>query len=334
MVIYALRLMALRRYKFHVVGVGVLIQWFKSFFPVCWLPADHFFAPIPQSVLDDGRLQQVVILTVPHAMFVARLLKRSLGQLGVQAEIIHQRPERGFQNCLHFVIAAQAFRHLPRYYVAYQMEQCVSNVLNRKKYQRKLRRSVGLFDYSLMNIEVLKRLGFPESGLWYMPVRPLIERASMPDESRLNDVIFYGASNNLRRQQYLRELQRCTPLKVIDGVFGERLLDELSQAKIVVNIHYYEGALLETTRIYECLSRGTLVVSESSADIDEHSELSAIVDFVPVGDVDQMVRRVQYWIENDCERQAHLQKQEQLLLQSEHSFTQQLKQALRHYHLI
>ena len=61
MVIYALRLMALRRYKFHVVGVGVLIQWFKSFFPVCWLPADHFFAPIPQSVLDDGRLQQVTL---------------------------------------------------------------------------------------------------------------------------------------------------------------------------------------------------------------------------------------------------------------------------------
>lgn len=310
------------------------MQWFKSFLPIGWLPADRVFTPIPQSVLSNGCLRQAVILTVPHAMFVARLLARSLNQLGVQAEIITQRPEQGFRDCLHFVIAAQAFRALPRYYVAYQMEQCVSNVLKRKKYQRKLRRSVGLFDYSLMNIEVLKRLGFPESGLWYMPVRPLIERASMPDESRLNDVIFYGASNNLRRQQYLRELQRCTPLKVIDGVFGERLLDELSQAKIVVNIHYYEGALLETTRIYECLSRGTLVVSESSADIDEHSELSAIVDFVPVGDVDQMVRRVQYWIENDCERQAHLQKQEQLLLQSEHSFTQQLKQALRHYHLI
>lgn len=299
-----------------------------------WLPAKRVFAPIPRSILSGGLLQHAVILTVPHAMFVARLLAHSLERLGVQVEIITQRPEQGFQNCLHFVIAAQAFRRLPRYYVAYQMEQCVSGVLNKKKYQRKLRRSVGVFDYSLMNIEALKRLGFPEKGLSYMPVRPLIESTLIPEEARPYDVIFYGASKNPRRQQYLSELQRYTPLKVIDGVFGERLLDELSQAKIVVNIHYYEGALLETTRIYECLSRGTLVVSESSADIDEHSELSAIVDFVPVGDVDQMVRRVQYWIENDCERQAHLQKQEQLLLQSEHSFTQQLKQALRHYHLI
>ena len=227
----------------------MLIQWVKSFLPIGWLPANRVFAPIPQSILSGGSLQQAVILTVPHAMFVARLLARSLGPLGVQVEIITQRPDQGFRNCLHFVIAAQAFRRLPRYYVAYQMEQCVSNVLNRKKYQRKLRRSMGVFDYSLMNIEALKRLGFPESGLCYMPVRPLIEKRLTADEDRLHEVVFYGASNNLRRQQYLSALQRHTPLKVIDGLFGERLLEELSQAKVVVNIHYYEGALLETTRI-------------------------------------------------------------------------------------
>ena len=312
----------------------MLMQWFKSFLPIGWLPADRVFTPIPQSVLSNGCLRQAVILTVPHAMFVARLLARSLNQLGVQAEIITQRPEQGFRDCLHFVIAAQAFRALPRYYVAYQMEQCVSNVLNRKKYQRKLRRSMGVFDYSLMNIEALKRLGFPESGLCYMPVRPLIEKRLTADEDRLHEVVFYGASNNLRRQQYLSALQRHTPLKVIDGLFGERLLEELSQAKVVVNIHYYEGALLETTRIYECLSRGALVVSESSADIDEHPELNAVVDFVPVGDMDQMVKRVQYWVENDNARQAHVQQQAQLLLQSEHTFAQQLEWALRHYHLI
>lgn len=312
----------------------MLIQWFKSFLPIGWLPADRVFAPISQDVLSDGCLRQAVILTVPHAMFVARLLARSLNQLGIQIEIITQRPEQGFRDCLHFVIAAQAFRRLPRHYVAYQMEQCVSNVLHRKKYQRKLRRSMGVFDYSLMNIEALKKLGFPESGLCYMPVKPLIERTLTPDKDRSHAVIFYGASNNLRRQQFLSELQRHTPLKVIDGLFGERLLDELSQAKIVVNIHYYEGALLETTRIYECLSRGALVVSESSADIAEHSELNAIVDFVPVGDIERMVERVRFWVEHDDTRQAHMQQQVNLLLQSEHEFTQQLKRALLRYHLI
>ena len=312
----------------------MLIQWLKSFLPIGWLPANRVFTPNSRSFLSDGHLIEVVVLTVPHAMFVARLLARSLSQLGVQVEIITQRPDQGFRDCLHFVIAAQAFRRLPRHYSAYQMEQCVSNALNRKKYQRKLRRSMGIFDYSLMNIEALKDLGFPESGLCYMPVKPLIEGALTLDEDRSHAVIFYGASNNLRRQQYLSELQRHTPLKVIDGLFGERLLDELSQAKLVVNIHYYEGALLETTRIYECLSRGALVVSESSADIAEHSELSAIVDFVPVGDIDRMVERVQFWVEHDDARQAHMQRQENWLRQFEHAFTRQLTQALLQYHLI
>ena len=299
-----------------------------------WLPAKRVFAPIPRSILSGGLLQHAVILTVPHAMFVARLLAHSLERLGVQVEIITQRPEQGFQNCLHFVIAAQAFRRLPRYYVAYQMEQCVSGVLNKKKYQRKLRRSVGVFDYSLMNIEALKRLGFPEKGLSYMPVRPLIESTLIPEEARPYDVIFYGASKNPRRQQYLSELQRYTPLKVIDGVFGERLLEVLAQAKIVVNIHYYEEALLETTRIYECLSKGALVISESSADIGEHPELREVVDFVSVGDIDQMVKRVQYWVENDEARQIHIHRQKHWLSRSAQAHTQQLKQVLCHYHLI
>ena len=60
----------------------------------------------------------------------------------------------------------------------------------------------------------------------------------------------------------------------------------------------------------------------------------AVVDFVPVGDIDRMVERVRFWIEHDDARQTHVQQQAQLLLQSEHTFTQQLKQALLHSHLI
>ena len=59
----------------------MLIQWVKSFLPIGWLRANRVFAPIPQSILSGGSLQQAVILTVPHAMFVARLLARSLGPL-------------------------------------------------------------------------------------------------------------------------------------------------------------------------------------------------------------------------------------------------------------
>lgn len=51
------------------------------------------------------------------------------------------------------------------------------------------------------------------------------------------------------------------------------------QKNRVLNIHYYENALLQTTRIYECLSLNKLVVSEQGSDQDEHTELDGIVDF-------------------------------------------------------
>ena len=76
---------------------------------------------------------------------------------------------------------------------------------------------------------------------------------------------------------------------MVSEVFGEALYQALSKARIVVNIHYYENALLETTRVFECLSLGLHVVSEKSSDQEQHKNLTNIVDFVPVGDIDAMV---------------------------------------------
>lgn len=59
---------------------------------------------------------------------------------------------------------------------------------------------------------------------------------------------------------------------------------------MVVNLHYYEGALLETTRIYECLSLGVPLVSETSVDRAEHAALDGAVRFVPVGDLPALLQ--------------------------------------------
>ena len=66
----------------------------------------------------------------------------------------------------------------------------------------------------------------------------------------------------------------------------------MKKAKVIVNVHYYENALLETTRIYECLSLNKVVVSEVGSDQSEHESLQSVVDFVEIGDVDAMVAKV------------------------------------------
>lgn len=113
------------------------------------------------------------------------------------------------------------------------------------------------------------------------------------------DVIFYGDINNERRKKYISKLSKLFKVKVVNNLFGNALYKEIAKAKIVVNIHYYEDALLETTRLYECLSLNKVIVSEISSDIELHDEIRKCVDFVDVDDIDEMISRIKDWIENE-----------------------------------
>ena len=72
---------------------------------------------------------------------------------------------------------------------------------------------------------------------------------------------------------------------------------------MVVNIHYYEGAILESTRVCECLSLGATVVSEMSSNQGEHLDWEDMVTFTPVGDIQAMIEAIR-----DCLKEGiHLQ---------------------------
>lgn len=66
-----------------------------------------------------------------------------------------------------------------------------------------------------------------------------------------------------------------------------------------MNLHYYENALLETTRLSECLSMNARVVSEDAADSDESAGFDGRVRFFPPGDAAAMVQQVQAALDAD-----------------------------------
>ena len=79
----------------------------------------------------------------------------------------------------------------------------------------------------------------------------------------------------------------------------------MKKAKLIINIHFYENALLETTRLYETLSVcDSLIISERSTDPNEEARLEDVVDFVDVGDIDAMLERIEYWLTHEEERLA------------------------------
>lgn len=242
----------------------------------------------------------VVILTTPHCRFVAEGMARILERVGINTEIIFERPPNGYSDVPHFVISPQMFESLPGLYVAFQMEQSVSSRWFTKKYLHILENSFAVLDYSLRNISKLTELGLSHKQLFYVPIGPVANyRPVVAKRQHEYDVLFYGDANNERRRSFLSALQNKFHVRIINDLFGDELHEEIAKARVVINIHYYEGALLETTRMWECISLGKVVVSERGADMQEHEELAELVDWVDVGDVQAMAERIDYWLRNE-----------------------------------
>lgn len=259
-------------------------------------------AAAPRLVLRSVQEKPVVILTTPHCLYIAHLMVNALQRAGIPAKTIQGEPADGYDDVPHFVICPQMFKRLPGMYVAFQMEQSVSSRWFTDEYIATLQNSFAILDYSIENISYLDSLGVSRKQVYYLPVGYLVDHTIKPAPEEDYDVVFYGDVNCERRQEFLAALRKKFSVKIISEVFGEELARELSRARVVVNIHYYPGALLETTRIWECLSLGRMVVSEASVDMERHPDLEGAVDFVDIGDVQAMVDRVEYWLENEQAR--------------------------------
>jgi hypothetical protein len=266
-----------------------------------------------------GSKQCIVILTTSHCLYLARSISAALFRVGIESSIIHEPPIDGYSEGPHFVICPHMFTQLPAFYIALQMEQSVSSRWFTDDYLSILQNSAAVLDYSIVNIRFLTLRGLSPHQIFYLPLGYSANYGPEPNHSLEDcDVIFYGDASNGRRLKFLRELRKHFRVKTIGNLFGEQLYAELARARIVVNIHYYEEALLETTRIWECLSLHKLVVSERSSDMDQHADLTQLIDFIDVDDISAMVERVQYWLENDSLRLQRI-TENRLLLQKQPS---------------
>jgi len=252
--------------------------------------------------------KSVVVLSTMHCRYVAELIVSALGRAGIIARIIYEMPKGAYDDVPHFVICPQMFERLPGLYVAFQMEQSVSTRWFTPDYLRTLENSFAIFDYSLENIARLVSMGLYAKQFYYLPVGHLpsyVSNASHVEKEY--DVLFYGDINNERRRACIVELEKVCRVKVVSNLFGTAMTDELRRARVVVNIHFYPGALLETTRLWECLSLGCLVVSEASSDMDQHEDLLPLVDFVDDGDFEGMAARVRHWLDDEPARRERVE---------------------------
>lgn len=205
------------------------------------------------------------ILATRHTAFVAYMLDAQFSRFNIATQIILDLEHRPDNRFLYLVICPQMFRHVPKHMIGFQMEQSTSDRWFGAKYLERLADSIAVLDYSTANIEYLETKGLATSLLYHYKVQPIADYPARLEKLGVHvlvpmeptyDAVFYGDTSCARRKRFLDELSRRFRILVISEVFGADLYAALRRARVVLNIHYYEPALLETTRISECVSLG------------------------------------------------------------------------------
>lgn len=247
----------------------------------------------------------VIILAAERYLFVAELIVQCLQKVAIASHILVTKPEEGYQDLLHIVICPHMFIELPEKYIVFRVEQALEAQHFTERYVDLLKESLAVLDYSLHGIACLQKKNNTAEGigagkLFYVPIsynRNLHEKYSTVKKEY--DVIFWGDDSCLRWKQLLDYLGDYYRIKVINNTFGENLYQELSKSKIIINIHSNADAVLEVTRIYECLSLATsIIISEKSMDMEEYPLLKNIVEFVDAGDFYAVKEKIGCFLNN------------------------------------
>lgn len=234
------------------------------------------------------------IITPPHSAYVATLIAKRLSDWGARVEILHESP-RQLAHDYYIVLAPQVFKRLPpgRSMYIYQLEQTLSSNWFSKKYLRLLENCRGVLEYKQGNLGFLssKKIAYPHTYLLPIGGNPdlLLPAGDTATEAAPPQALFYGAwKANPRRRELLSALEKHLPVLRQDNLFAPALYDFIrgrTPRPIVLNLHHYDPAQLETPRLWEAVSLGLPVVSEDSPDGEEDTLLRQAITIAPPGDV-------------------------------------------------
>ena len=91
-------------------------------------------------------------------------------------------------------------------------------------------------------------------------------------ENHPTDVLFYGSLNE-RRRAVLRALEQAgLRVRYLFGVYGPERDKAIAEAKMVLNMHFYEAGIHELVRTSHLLANAKAVVSECNADTEIDDE--------------------------------------------------------------
>lgn len=192
----------------------------------------------------------------------------------------HHQLQPNYQTEIINIINGQMSEHLvimfglnhyrgtiPDNYILVQLEQFYSHWID-DSYIKLIQNAKEVWDYSLVNYQKLKsqnpRYKFIPIG--YGSVWAHSKLSINPPNNPVNDLVFMGQLNSRRTVIINQLVESGLKVKVLENIWGNERTQELFNAKLIINIHFYPKAILETVRIAYLLSQNLVVLSETSDD--------------------------------------------------------------------
>jgi hypothetical protein len=169
-------------------------------------------------------------------------------------------------NEIYIILFCQCLNILPskNKYIVYQLEQVKQSKWINQLYLDRIEQSLFTLDYSLYNINNYEEKY--RNKIYYFPIPIKTEIISNNIENSY-DLLFFGCFNN-RRKNICNFLKDKYNILFVDNIFGDKLYNLIMKSKIILNIHYYKNAVLETARINDVLIFNKVIISEKSCDND------------------------------------------------------------------
>lgn len=222
----------------------------------------------------------------------AKMIQFSLKQQGIHSTLT-QKVQDG--NNFYIILGANDMDcALPEHYMIYQFEQVNTEGTHNwfegeegEKYIQILKNAMTVCDYSHLNCKLLEDKFNIHADFLPLNYNSSLDSDRPPNFTNTeNGVLFMGSMNQRRREIFSSLL---TPVNVQSSLWRKERDTVIRSSAIVLNVHYYPNATLETTRLVELLSQGAFIISEYSTDPILDAQFKDMVVFCDKEDLDDTV---------------------------------------------
>lgn len=193
-------------------------------------------------------------------------------------------------------------------YIIYQIEQLNQNLYFYNNLSSNIINliinSYEIYDYSIVNLNYYPQF-IKKNVKFFIPFVPNNEKCinesyinekcinEKCNKNQIKNILFIGTLNK-RREKILKNLKKYIfshnlpyNLQVYEKLFGSELKDTIQNSSVVLNLHYYDNAILEVFRIEDILFYNKKIISERPGNNDElflieKYEKNNLIEFIPI----------------------------------------------------